>query len=785
MAHTVQLSDGTTTISLEYAAGSQEDYKLRFLRQRADLGIVPMVHRPDVTMNGPEPVQLNLDNREWFLDMTVFGTSRNDQLNNLSALHRAMLDASRARTESPFAGWYLHFLLDSATNWTRYNVKWAKVVDDSGLFEPVSMKSGVTAPTAHPVVVYVVTEPLGYGNTETLKNVCRNASFQEDSNSDGLADFWESYNTIAVETLALDTTYYLAGGKSQKVTTTAVAGNQGIRSLYYPISGGDDCAARVCIYKASGATVYAQLTGNVGGMIDSGSTAAPTSTETDATGASWKIIDLGGTSAGGDSYVRVDVYRDTASATVFYVDRVYLRTDDSQTLPTAWASRYVITNHADNGYELTTNGNFETGGVGGADVFGTWGETAGDGTIADGGAGHGGAAHALLTSGATMNTELDQSITTVALEPYTLEFWTKGDGTNAGRYQIYNNTGAADIVATASTSVTADTWTKLRVPFIAPASCVSVLIRLWGPAVNGGHAHFDDVTVLAPSHVNYIEVAKVPGDQRAPVRIYNETAGVWGTEPMYLWIGNHDDSPGAFSGYLEQYSAAGTADRKYTATSVTNAWIQVGQLVLSAATKRGEYVMLACLNDQDAAPGQVRAKVIWGSSATGLSTYYYSEAVTLADNQLWTVEAVGPVNLMWPDVMESGLVTLNCPVDVECKHDANTADVWCDAIYLMPAHGGICVAAMDAVDADDAKIVLDGLSERDGSFCAVDSITMRMLKPPIQGDLPKLRPNVHQRLHFMARQFSTNYHDTAFSDANLGAFTIVYRPRTASLLGTT
>jgi len=104
-------------------------------------------------------------------------------------------------------------------------------------------------------------------------------------------------------------------------------------------------------------------------------------------------------------------------------------------------TRTVVDTYAST--ELITNGGFETAGGGGADVFGTWTETAGDGAIADETTIVKADSHAAkLTSGATSNTLVYQAITTIGSKEYTLTFWSQDDGTNKGRYYIYDVTNS-------------------------------------------------------------------------------------------------------------------------------------------------------------------------------------------------------------------------------------------------------------------------------------------------------------------------------------------------------
>src|SRR3972149_11511009 len=83
------------------------------------------------------------------------------------------------------------------------------------------------------------------------------------------------------------------------------------------------------------------------------------------------------------------------------------------------------------------NGGFETAGAGGADVWATWDETAGDGALSNETTiVHGGSDAAKITAGSTANTKVANTITVRPGIEYVLRFWTRGDGTYGGRYGV-------------------------------------------------------------------------------------------------------------------------------------------------------------------------------------------------------------------------------------------------------------------------------------------------------------------------------------------------------------
>jgi len=152
------------------------------------------------------------------------------------------------------------------------------------------------------------------------------------------------------------------------------------------------------------------------------------------------------------------------------------------------------------GSELLTNAGFETAGGGGADVFGTWVETTGDGTIVDETTLFRSGAHAAkLTAGATANTKVAQTVAVVASVNYRLSFWTRGDGTYGGQYGVYDVSNSANIKAITATAITGTTYSLITYDFTTPVGCTSVRIDLWNPSINTGIAYFDDISLKAIS----------------------------------------------------------------------------------------------------------------------------------------------------------------------------------------------------------------------------------------------------------------------------------------------
>lgn len=138
----------------------------------------------------------------------------------------------------------------------------------------------------------------------------------------------------------------------------------------------------------------------------------------------------------------------------------------------------------------------DTGGTITTDVFGSWAEESSDGYITKNSASpHGGTYDAKLTAGAAALTRIYQYFTTTASTRYKLTFWTKGDGTNAGVYYVYDATNSAYLVLPGTTGVTSGTYTQVTKYFTTAAGGISTIIYLRCPAVDGGIAYFDDISI--------------------------------------------------------------------------------------------------------------------------------------------------------------------------------------------------------------------------------------------------------------------------------------------------
>ena len=159
--------------------------------------------------------------------------------------------------------------------------------------------------------------------------------------------------------------------------------------------------------------------------------------------------------------------------------------------------------------EMLDNPGFEIAGAGGADIWASWIETVGDGALADEGTlVHGGSHAAKLTGGATANTfirpaptpRLDNTIDVLPGSNFELTFWTRGDGTNQGRYNVVNVNQGGFIRSTVVTGVTGAAYQKVTHSFVIPSGCYQISVSLLCSTVNGGVCYFDDVSLICSDY---------------------------------------------------------------------------------------------------------------------------------------------------------------------------------------------------------------------------------------------------------------------------------------------
>jgi len=201
-----------------------------------------------------------------------------------------------------------------------------------------------------------------------------------------------------------------------------------------------------------------------------------------------------------------------------------------------------------------SNPGFETAGGGGADIFADWDEYWADGSISqDAGTTHSGSYSCKIVAGASVYTIVQKYILVSPWDGYSFSFWTRGDGTNAGRYAIYDNNNAVWVIPPTSTGVTGTTWTQVKFTAQAPAGCYVLGLLLMCPAINGGYAFFDDALwykeMLITKHDQMAigDIAYMEKDGK--VEFIRIIVGPWGTGPYGYFIERDLDGTGANAWY--------------------------------------------------------------------------------------------------------------------------------------------------------------------------------------------------------------------------------------------
>lgn len=169
---------------------------------------------------------------------------------------------------------------------------------------------------------------------------------------------------------------------------------------------------------------------------------------------------------------------------------------------------------APTGLNLVSNPGFETAGAGGADVFGSWTEHAGDGSIVDELVNVQSGSHAVkLVTGASADTYVAIAISVTPGVTYTVTIPARGDGTYAGRYGILDAISGLWIKGIGSTGVTAAAYSNVNTSFVAPTGCTSVSLYLYCPST-GLDTFFDDISVTAPSWTENADASDEYGEMQ-------------------------------------------------------------------------------------------------------------------------------------------------------------------------------------------------------------------------------------------------------------------------------
>jgi hypothetical protein len=149
------------------------------------------------------------------------------------------------------------------------------------------------------------------------------------------------------------------------------------------------------------------------------------------------------------------------------------------------------------GQNLVLNGGFEIPGAGGADVFQSWSETAGSGTVvSDTLLVYKGNKSCKFTSGGSANTVTTSNIITVIPgETYDIYVYSAGDGLHSGRVQLFDNTNSTGIRPYLDTEVLDSSYQKYEFIYNAPPSCNQFRLDLRCSTITGAIVWFDEAWI--------------------------------------------------------------------------------------------------------------------------------------------------------------------------------------------------------------------------------------------------------------------------------------------------
>lgn len=331
MADDISLTDLVWSIPLVYDVAN--DYALK-LRYGATVGVSEpraIWHIPDDAP--PEFIDIVDQTTVATFGILVDKTSDiDDPLNAVTVLRQGLNQAYRAGKNKRERPVYLKVQRNGATNATLRRVYYG-YVDDSKQYDSVSVLNNII----YDAVLYLFMSPYGQAeSSQELKNLVKNGAFLDISG--GTATQWSG---VATPTLAADTTNYLIGGQSQKIT--AVASGRGIQSHTFVLNN-TSAVIYFWIYAASGTWTLSLFDDTAGSNEASASFSASTpanydKTKKDAAGATWYRVPISSDSVTAGNDFRMKIITSSSSG-VCSIDACYAY-DGSTTAPDAWADYYL------------------------------------------------------------------------------------------------------------------------------------------------------------------------------------------------------------------------------------------------------------------------------------------------------------------------------------------------------------------------------------------------------------------------------------------------------------
>ena len=281
------------------------------------------------------PVRLLIGNKD-------AANPANSMQNAFQKLLRLIKQARRFEMEEDVDPVGLTVLLDGATNRTMFLIKDMEFNGISVLDEPSRIWKNAQA------TFMMVTEPLGYGEEETLENWVKTPHMQEDINDDGLADNWNESGTPVT---LIDTDIFLCGSQSQKTIMFDLNGTNGIESDTIACTAyqSDDFVCYAWVYRESeNDDITLDVVGDDSGSLGTDTYDIASETAVGNAGHTWKRLEVIGVVGAADTTLTIKIERltgDASEITTFFVDKVYLQFG-VDTIPTGWCSQHLLYQHS-------------------------------------------------------------------------------------------------------------------------------------------------------------------------------------------------------------------------------------------------------------------------------------------------------------------------------------------------------------------------------------------------------------------------------------------------------
>ncbi len=326
----VKLTDGTNTVDFLSGQGATTGYVKRNIQ---GLDTPPC----EVKFSAGRPLQRKWQNREPTITFGIMASDAADLVNKKTAIIEILENTYLYWTSKGKLGAKAQFQYrrPGGTNISYADVYWGEcdwgvVEHQQGAPYAYALEGAqltLTCETGfHPINVVVVGQ-----------NLLGTPHFEEDGDSDGLADQW---TLIGTPTYSLNTTYYLCGTRSQKIITDDATAEGIFQSMV--VSSETSAIGYVWIHVDSGDEVAVELYDYTAGQVRDLAlySTAGWQTKVGAGGKTWKRLIVSSSSLVANNAHFLRILRrlaDATEVTLFYVDQCYFEFGTT-TLPDAWGS---------------------------------------------------------------------------------------------------------------------------------------------------------------------------------------------------------------------------------------------------------------------------------------------------------------------------------------------------------------------------------------------------------------------------------------------------------------